>query len=213
MGISLLWCFWYEPLMSDLNAFIDHLNQKVTGTVTVKLYKGRLDVIAVETPNTIFREKLATFNASRAINQNVSAGFIELYTLQMRLAQQSEKTVLLTVGKRSNKFKLKEEMTKLSQLGFKIYATYKTFKFLRKLGIEAILVHKISEPNKKPNLLDLLEANRFDLIINIPTGRKTHPHEKTDGQIIRECAIKNKTMIVTEMSMVKKLVEKLMESR
>lgn len=204
---------WYEPLMADLNAFIDHLNQKVTGKVMVKLYKGRLDVVSVKTPNTIFREKLATFNASKAFNQNVSAGFIELYTLQMRLAQQSEKTVLLTVGKRSNKLKLKEEFIQLAKLGFKIYATYKTFKFLRKLGIEAILVHKISEANKKPNLLDLLEANRFDLIINIPTKRKTHPYEKTDGQTIRDYAIKNKTMIITEVSMVKKLVEKLREAK
>lgn len=203
---------WYEPLMEDLNAFIDHMNQKVNGLVTLKLYKGRVDVVAIETPNTIFREKLATFNVSEAFNQNVSAGFIELYTLQMRLSQQKEKTVLLTVGKRKNKLLLKEEFIAFKNLGFKIYATYKTYKFLKNMGIEAILVHKISEFYKKPNLLNLLEANRFDLIINIPTRRKTHPHEKTDGQIIREYALKNKTMILTEISMVKNLIKKLNET-
>src|SRR5258708_894098 len=89
---------WLEPLMDDLNAYIEQVNKKVTGKVTVKLYKGTVQVMALETPNTIFQEKLATFMASTAFNQNASPGFIELYTLQMRLAQRSEKTVLLSIG-------------------------------------------------------------------------------------------------------------------
>ncbi len=200
---------WYEPLMSDLNAFIDNINQKVTGRVTVKLYKGSVETVAVETPNTIFEEKLATFMASAAFNQNASPGFIELYTLQMRLAQRAEKTVLLSVGKRKNKIKLLPEMKKLAKMGYKIYATYKTHKFLKKYAIEAILVNKISQPHLKPNLLDLLQQNRFDLIINIPTGRKGKEKEKTDGQIIREYALKNKAHLVTNIEVAKKMVEKL----
>jgi len=200
---------WLEPLMGDLNAFIDHLNQKVTGIVTIRLYKGTADVVAVETPNTIFEEKLATFNTSTAFNQNASPGFIELYSLQMRLAQRSEKTVLLSIGQRKNKAKLLHEIKKFVQLKYKIYATYKTFKFLKAKKIEAILVNKISTPHLKPNLMDLLRANRFDLIINIPTGKKTAGKEKTDGQIIREYALKNKTMLVTNVEVAKKLVEKL----
>lgn len=200
---------WYEPLMADLNAFVDHINQKVTGKVTVKLYKGSVEVVAVETPNTIFEEKLATFMASTAFNQNASPGFIELYTLQMRLAQRAEKTVLLSIGKRKNKIKLLPEMKKLAEMRYKIYATYKTHKFLKSYGIEAILVNKISKPHLKPNLLDLLQQNRFDLIINIPTGRKAKEKEKTDGQIIREYALKNKTILVTDINVAKQLVERL----
>ncbi len=200
---------WYEPLMDDLYAYIDQVNKKVTGKVTLRLYKGRVDIMAVETPNTIFEEKLATFNASTAFNQNASPGFIELYTLQMRLAQRSEKTVLLSIGRRSNKLKLQKELLALKQLGFKLYATYKTHKFLKKLQIEAILVNKISTPHLKPNLLDLLQQNRFDIIINIPSGRKVSEKEKTDGQIIREYALKNNAYLVTDIHVVKKLVEKL----
>lgn len=197
---------WYEPLFEDLNAFIDHLNRKVTGKVTVKLFKGRAEAVAVETPNTIFEEKLATFMASNAFNQNVSAGFIELYTLQMRLAQRSEKTLLLSIGKRSNKIKLLKEMKQLARLKYKLYATYKTHKFLKKHGIEAILVHKISEQSLKPNLLDLLEANRFDMIINIPTSAKAK--EKTDGHIIREYAVKRNIPLVTSVAVAEQLVSK-----
>lgn len=206
--------FWYEPLMDDLNSYIENVNKKVTGTVTLKLYKGNLSVIALETPNTIFEEKLATFMSSDAFNQNASAGFIELYTLQMRMAQRAERTVLLSIGKRSNKVKLLPEMKKLHVMGYKLYATYKTHKFLKANGLEAIEVNKISEPKLKPNLKDLLDANRFDLIINIPSGKDEGiSKEKTDGQVIREKAIENNTLLITNVTVAKSMVEKLKSAR
>jgi hypothetical protein len=127
----------------------------------------------------------------------------------MRLGQRAEKTVLLSIGKRNNKVKMLPVFQKLASLKYKIYATYKTHKFLRKQGIEATLVNKISNPYLKPNLLDLLEENRFDLIINIPTGKKVSEKEKTDGQIIREYALKNRAYLITDVEVAKKFVEKL----
>lgn len=202
---------WLDPLMDDLNAYLDKVNQKVTGKVTVKLYKGTAEVVAVETPNTIFEEKLATFMASTAFNQNASPGFIELFTLQMKLAQRSERTVLLSIGKRKNKVALLSDIKKLAQMKYKIYATYKTHKYLKTHGFEAILVQKISNPHLKPNLLDLLRQNRFDMIINIPTEGKVKWKEKTDGQIIREYALKNKAHLITDISVAKELIKKLSE--
>lgn len=205
---------WYEPLMDDLNAYIENVNKKITGKVTLQLYKGSVVVMALETPNTIFEEKLATFMASTAFNQNASPGFIELYTLQMRLAQRAERTILLAIGNRGNKKKLLQEFRKLQEMGYKIYATYKTHKFLKANGIEAIAVHKISSQNEKPNLKDLLDANRFDIIINIPTGRKIKAHkEKTDGQTIREKAIENNALLITNVAVAKNMIEKLQASR
>ncbi len=208
--------FWYEPYVEHMNAYIDHQNDKVTGKVTVKLYKGRAESVAVETPNTIFEEKLATFMASTAFNQNASPGFIELFTLQMRLAQRGEKTVLLSIGKRENKMKLKNTIHALTDMGYKLYATYKTHKFLKREGIEAILVHKISDQNKQPNLKDLLEANRFDLIINIATDPEREERtekELTDGQVIRQMAVKTNTKLVTSVGVAKEIVEKLQAGR
>ncbi len=203
--------FWYEPLFDDLNAFIDKVNEKVTGKVTVKLYKGMCESVAVETPNTIFEEKLATFMASKAFNQNASAGFIELYTLQMRLAQRGEKTVLLSIGRRSNKMKLLPTIKSLNEMGYKMYATYKTHKFLTQNDIDAILVHKISQPHKQPNLQDLLDANRFDLIINIATHHEkaTTDKEDTDSSAIQQMAVKNNVKLVTSVEVAKELVAKL----
>jgi len=208
--------FWYEPYVEHLNAYIEHQNDKVSGKTTVRLYKGTAETVAVETPNTIFEEKLATFMASSAFNQNASPGFIELFTLQMRLAQRGEKTVLLSIGKRENKMKLKGSIHTLAKMGYKLYATYKTHKFLKREGIEAILVHKISDTNKQPNLKDLLDANRFDLIINIATDpdKEDRPEkELTDGTVIRQMAVKTNTKLVTSVGVAKEIVEKLQAAR
>lgn len=82
---------WFEPLMDHLHAYIDDQNQKVKGTVTVKLYKGTIMVIAIDSPNSLFDKDLATFNKNAAFNQNASTGFIEIYTLPMKTSYQFTK--------------------------------------------------------------------------------------------------------------------------
>jgi argininosuccinate synthase len=82
---------WFEPLIDAINAFNNKINEKVTGTVMVKLFKGKVEVVAVNTPFALYDSKLATFMKDLTFNQNVSAGFIELYSLQMKLAKQVEK--------------------------------------------------------------------------------------------------------------------------
>ena len=168
--------------------------------------------MAVETPNTIFEEKLATFMASSAFNQNASAGFIELYTLQMRLAQRSERTVLLSIGKQANKAKLLPSIKKLFEGGYKLYATEKTHQFLKSQKIASILVHKISQPNKIPNLKNMLEVKRFDFIINIPTSSEDSK-EKTDGQTMREIAVATNTHLITSLSVAQSFIDKLYKER
>lgn len=79
---------WFEPALADINAFNDKINEKVNGEVTVKLYKGSAEVVAVKSPNALYDKHLATFMKDYTFNQNASAGFIEIYTLQMKLANQ-----------------------------------------------------------------------------------------------------------------------------
>ena len=201
---------WYDPLMNDLNAFIDSVNQKVTGKVTVQLFKGVAQVMSLETPNTIFEEKLATFMVSEGMNQNASAGFIELYTLPMKLAQRYEKTALLSIGKRNNKIKLLPTFKKLYDMKYKLYATYKTHKFLASHKIESIVVNKISQPHLKPNLGELLDANRFDLIINIPMEREV---AQTDGKIIRAKAVEHNVKLITSVPVAQDFVNQLQAAR
>jgi argininosuccinate synthase len=207
---------WYEPLMNDINAFVDEVNQKVTGKVVVRLYKGMAQVLTLETPNSIFEEKLATFMVSEGLNQNASAGFIEHFSLQMKLAQRRTRTALLAIGGRDQKLKMLPQMKALHTMGYKLYATYKTFKFLKTNGIEAVLVNKISSPALKPNLRDMLDANRFDIIFNIPTTgdrQDTKVKEKTDGQVIRESAVKHGTKLITSVTVARDTIDKLKNAR
>ncbi len=78
---------WYEPLLSDLNAYMDSVNEQVTGTITMKLYKGSAVPVARSSPNALYDPALAGFGESGGLfSQQASPGFIELWSLQSRMA-------------------------------------------------------------------------------------------------------------------------------
>jgi len=78
---------WWEPLRTDLEAYIEHVNRQVTGTIGLKLYKGSVRVVTRESANAVYDAQLATFAESGGLfSQNASPGFIELWTLQSRMA-------------------------------------------------------------------------------------------------------------------------------
>ncbi len=81
---------WYDPVMQAINAFNNEVNENVSGEVTIKLFKGNTTVVALKSPNAL---EHASFNNKEGydLNVNASAGFIELYTLQMKLANQIKK--------------------------------------------------------------------------------------------------------------------------
>ena len=84
---------WWTPLMHHLNAYIDDVNEKVTGTVKVKLYKGKVYTVALDSPYSMFDENMATFMKNNTFNQNASAGFIELWNLPQKSAYNLTKEV------------------------------------------------------------------------------------------------------------------------
>ncbi|PIY79104.1 MAG: argininosuccinate synthase [Candidatus Pacebacteria bacterium CG_4_10_14_0_8_um_filter_43_12] len=198
---------WYEPLMADLNAYIDQVNEKVSGMVTVKLYKGMAEVVAVDTANTLFDEKLATFMKDASFNQNASPGFIEIYTLQMRLAQDTQRFALLTIGEDKNKKQFLPLIERLDKLGFNFYATEKTHKFLKKSKVASVMLHKMHSGGK-PNLEDILKQNVLDLIINVPYNGTTTGSEK-DEAVIKEWAVKNDIKLITDYQTTENLVREL----
>jgi argininosuccinate synthase len=78
---------WWEPLRTDIEAYIDHVNQRVTGKIGLKLFKGTARVITRESPNAVYDPQLASFSHSGGLfSQNASPGFIELWSLQSALA-------------------------------------------------------------------------------------------------------------------------------
>jgi argininosuccinate synthase len=80
---------WWEPLRADLDAYMDAVNDQVTGAIGLKLYKGRAQVITRSSPNAVYDASLASFATSGGLfSQAASPGFIELFSLQSRLAWQ-----------------------------------------------------------------------------------------------------------------------------
>jgi argininosuccinate synthase len=78
---------WWEPLRSDLDAYIDEVNRFVTGEIGMKLYKGTARVVTRSSSNAVYDAQLATFSESGGLfSQQASPGFIELWSLQSRLA-------------------------------------------------------------------------------------------------------------------------------
>ncbi len=81
---------WFDPAMEAINAFNESVNANVTGEVTIKLFKGNTTVVASKSPHAL---DYASFNNTEGynFNTNASAGFIEIYSLQMKLANQLKK--------------------------------------------------------------------------------------------------------------------------
>jgi argininosuccinate synthase len=66
---------------------MDEVNRQVTGPIGLKLFKGSARVVTRESPNAVYDAALATFETSGGLfSQQASPGFIELWSLQSRLA-------------------------------------------------------------------------------------------------------------------------------
>ncbi len=83
---------WLEPLRADLDAYMDSVNEFVTGEVSLRLYRGSVTPIRRSSPFALYDRSLASFGESGGdFSQHASPGFIELFTLQSRLAHQIRK--------------------------------------------------------------------------------------------------------------------------
>jgi argininosuccinate synthase len=78
---------WWEPLRADLDAYMKAVNERVSGEIGLKLYKGSVRVVTRSSENAVYDPQLATFSESGGLfSQDASPGFIELFTLQSRMA-------------------------------------------------------------------------------------------------------------------------------
>jgi argininosuccinate synthase len=92
-GLDQKWAYlvyaglWWEPLRADLDAYMDAVNAQVTGTIGLRLYKGSVRVVTRSSPNAVYDADLASFAESGGLfSQTASPGFIELWSLQSRMA-------------------------------------------------------------------------------------------------------------------------------
>jgi argininosuccinate synthase len=78
---------WLDPLRADLDAYMESANRRVTGEITLELYKGSARVVERRSDYALYDQSLAGFGESGGeFSQAASPGFIELFTLQSRMA-------------------------------------------------------------------------------------------------------------------------------
>ena len=83
---------WFTPLREALTAFVDKTQEKVTGKVKLKLYKGNIIKAGAWSDYSLYSEEIATFGEDHVFDQNDATGFINLFGLPIKVqAQVNEK--------------------------------------------------------------------------------------------------------------------------
>ena len=76
---------WFTPLREAIDAFVATTQERVTGTVRVKLYKGSCTVVGRKSPFSLYREDFATFGQDDVYDQSDAEGFINLFGLPLKV--------------------------------------------------------------------------------------------------------------------------------
>jgi len=82
---SVYYGFWFAPEFALMRNLIDETQQKVTGDVRLKLYRGNTIVVGRRSPHSLYDESVATFEADTVYDQRDAEGFIKLNALRLRL--------------------------------------------------------------------------------------------------------------------------------
>jgi len=90
---------WYTPLREALSAFVDKTQERVTGDVKLKLYKGNIITAGVWSDYTLYSEEIATFGESD-YSQADSAGFINLFGLPIKVQAMADKALAEKLAKK-----------------------------------------------------------------------------------------------------------------
>ena len=84
---------WYTPLREALSAFVDKTQERVTGKVKIKLYKGNMIKAGAWSEYSLYNEEIATFGEDNVYNQADAAGFINLFGLPIKVQAQVDAAI------------------------------------------------------------------------------------------------------------------------
>ena len=118
--------------------------------------------------------------------------------------------ILLSTGPIKNKAYLLESIKKLSQMGFNLYATEGTAKFLEQNGLKVTKLHWPLE-KKEPNALTYLKERKIDLVINIP--KSYEEEEITNDYLIRRKAVDFNIPLLANAQIAKLFVESISKKK
>ncbi len=76
---------WFSPLKEALDAFIEKTQERVSGTVRIKLFKGNATIVGRKSANSLYTETLATYGADDQFDHKAAEGFIYVWGLPTRI--------------------------------------------------------------------------------------------------------------------------------
>jgi len=154
--------------------------------------------------------EMASTGEVACFGQNFSDAFLKaLISSQLKIPFR-DSSVLITVPD-EYKPKILETAKSFVDLGFKIYSTSGTSKFLKKHGIDNELLYKVSE-NKNPNILEFLINKKIDLVITIPP-LKGDEIAVEDNCLIRKTAMEFSIPTFMELNLAETVVNSIKERR
>ncbi|UCC95355.1 MAG: argininosuccinate synthase [Candidatus Omnitrophota bacterium] len=75
---------WFTELKKSLDAFVNAIQSRVTGKVSLDLYKGNITVVRRSSPNALYKRQLATYGKGSKFDQRLAEGFIQLWGMPYR---------------------------------------------------------------------------------------------------------------------------------
>ena len=96
---------WFTPLREALDAFVDETQARVSGEVSVKLFKGAAAVVGRTSPFSLYEHRLATYSSGDTFRQEMAEGFIYVWGLPARtwaaIGERAQPTKLVKAAKRA----------------------------------------------------------------------------------------------------------------
>jgi cytosine deaminase len=136
---------------------------------------------------------------------------LDLLAFNLKLVgSKTNKNVLVSAGKNSDKLKLLPYIQRLEKHNISLYATPGTRDYYKEHGLACILLNKIVD-KIEPNILSFLQEDRFDLVINILTGNHNYD-ENSDSNLIRTLCIRNGIPIITDVDLAILTIEEILDT-
>jgi argininosuccinate synthase len=90
---------WFTPTREALDAFVEKVQERVTGVVRMKLFKGDCRVVGRKSPYALYDHALATYDAGDTFDQSAAEGFIKIFGLPVEISARKAPSV---VGRQSS---------------------------------------------------------------------------------------------------------------
>ncbi len=90
---------WFSPTRSAIDAFVQNIQQRVTGTIRLKLFKGDCRVVGRKSPFALYDQGPATYDEGNTFDQTASEGFIKIWGLPVETAARSVRRQTAPVSK------------------------------------------------------------------------------------------------------------------